>query len=276
MNCVDHTVSKEAFPISECEKCKFLFTNPIPPLSELGSYYESEDYISHSNSKKGLFNSLYQFVRLFTIKSKLQLIGKPKGQLLEIGCGTGELLHAAQKAGWKVQGVEPSENARKQAIDNYNLPILPSIEELKIEENSQDTIMLWHVIEHIPNLNEVLEKFSKWLKEDGQLIMATPNHKSWDAQHYKENWAAYDVPRHLYHYSAQSMKELGDKHKLTLIKRKGMPFDAYYVSMLSEKIKSGKVKILKGACNGLRSNLHAFFKSGEYSSMIYIMKAKKA
>lgn len=276
LQCTDHTVSRETFGISECQNCKLLITNPQPETDSLGEYYKSEEYISHTNSTKGVFNKLYQLVRKRTLRSKLNLLGKKKGQLLEIGCGTGELLSKCQEAGWITTGVEPNNDARNLAAENHSLNIQPSTDKLKIEAKSLDRIMLWHVLEHIPNLNETLEQLSLWLKEDGKLLVAVPNPNSWDAKHYKEEWAAYDVPRHLSHFTRHSLETLLSQHNLSIKQIKPMWFDAFYVAMLSEKIKTGKIRFFKGALIGLLSNLIAASKTREFSSLIYIIEHRNA
>lgn len=273
--CIDDTVSREKFPICKCEKCAFLFTNDIPESKDQGKYYQSEEYISHSNSNKGLFNKLYKLVRLITLRQKINLLGKKKGLLLEIGSGTGELLAACQTKGWKCTGVEPEEKARLQALKNYGLELAKTSEKIDFAENSIDRIMLWHVLEHIPNLQETLGCFKRWLKKEGELLIAVPNHKSWDAKFYQENWAAYDVPRHLYHFEKNTMSLLLSQHNLEIAKIKPMLFDAFYVSILSEKIKCGQKRLVKGAIIGLISNLFAFFGNNEFSSQIFIIKHKK-
>ena len=275
LTCVDDTVSRETFPISKCEKCAFLFTNDIPKSEELGKYYQSEEYISHSNSSKGLFNKLYKLVRSISLKNKVNLLGKETGQLLELGSGTGELLAACQAKGWKCIGVEPEKKARLQANKNHKLELAETSEKIDLAENSLDRIMLWHVLEHIPNLQESFRSFKHWLKKEGELLIAVPNHKSWDAKYYQENWAAYDVPRHLYHFNKSSMRRLLEQHGLEIAKIKPMWFDAFYVAILSEKIKDGEKKMIRGAIIGLISNLIAFFGNQEFSSQLFIIRHKK-
>ena len=276
LNCVDDTVSRETFPISKCKKCSFLFTNNTPKNENIGKYYESDEYISHSNSNKGLFNKLYKLIRFITLKQKVNLLGKEMGVLLEFGSGTGELLAACRAKGWKCIGVEPEEKARRQAYINHKLELVETSDKVELAENSIDKIMLWHVLEHIPNLQEVLVNFKRWLKKEGELLIAVPNHKSWDAKYYQESWAAYDVPRHLYHFDKNSMSKLLSQHNLEITKIKPMWFDAFYVSILSEKIKYGKKKLIKGAIIGFLSNMQAFFGSHEFSSQIFIIKHKNS
>ena len=273
--CVDDTVSRETFPISKCEHCAFLFTNNTPKNDDLWQYYQSEEYISHSNSSKGLFNKLYKLIRSITLRQKVNLLGKNPGVLLELGSGTGELLAACQAKGWRCVGVEPEEKARTQAQKNHKLELVDTSEKIELDKNSIDRIMLWHVLEHIPNLKETVGNLKNWLKKDGEILIAVPNHKSWDAKYYQECWAAFDVPRHLYHFDTKSMTELLSQNDLEITKIKGMWFDAFYVSMLSEKIKTGRPKLIKGAIVGLLSNLYAFFGGKEFSSQIFIIKHKK-
>ena len=274
-NCIDDTVSRETFPICKCDECAFLFTNNTPERESLGEYYQSDEYISHSNSNKGLFNKLYKLVRKITLKQKVNFLGKEIGVLLEFGSGTGELLAACKEKGWECIGVEPEEKARRQAYKNHKLELTDTSEKIELVENSIDRIMLWHVLEHIPRLKETVGKIKHWLKKDGEILIAVPNHKSWDAKFYKENWAAYDVPRHLYHFDKNSMSLLLSQHNLEITKIKPMWFDAFYVSILSEKIKSGRKRLIKGAIIGLLSNLYAFFLNKEFSSQLFIIRHKK-
>ena len=274
IKCTDHTVSKETFSIVTCNNCNLKFTNPRPKTENLGEYYMSDEYISHTNSSKGVFNSMYQLIRKITIKNKVSLLGNKKGNLLEIGSGTGNLLNECKKNGWKTRGVEPSVDARKIARENYGLNLFAEIDELKLKPKSQDRVMLWHVLEHISELKQTLEKVKGLMKNDGKLIIAVPNHLSFDAKHYKENWAAYDVPRHLYHFQEESMKELLKKWNLEITEKKPMLFDAFYVSMLSEKIRSGNKNPIKAITIGMTSNIYSFLFNKEYSSLIYIAKKR--
>ena len=272
MNCIDHTVSKETFGIVKCNACKLLFTNPRPKIEDLGKYYDSKEYISHTSNKKGWFNTLYQIARLVNIQSKLTIIGNKRGKLLEIGSGTGELLNACKKAGWITTGVEPSEIARSNAKKNLDLNLIENINNINLENKSQDVIMMWHVLEHVPNLKETIQKINSLLKDTGKLIIAVPNHKSYDAKHYKESWAAYDVPRHLSHFSKDTMASTLKSGGFKIEETKPMWLDSLYVSMLSEKIKTGHKNPLIAITIGLTSNLKALLHTKEYSSLIFIAK----
>ena len=276
LTCKDYTVSKEEFTIVTCDGCGFKFTNPRPSNEVLGNYYKSEDYISHSNTKKGIIFQLYHAVRNYTLKKKIQLVSKhvSRGIILDYGCGTGMFLKVCQDAGWRSFGMEPDEGAAKIAAQ-MGLTVFP--DKIKINEytNSQkfDAITLWHVLEHVTDLADTLNFFKARLNPNGVLIIAVPNHTSFDAEHYKEFWAAYDVPRHLYHFHQETIQQLLSGYDFKLIDTKPMKFDSFYVSMLSEKYKTGSIKYIKAFSNGLRSNMRAN-SAKEYSSVIYVFKKK--
>jgi 2-polyprenyl-3-methyl-5-hydroxy-6-metoxy-1,4-benzoquinol methylase len=271
--CKDHTVSGEKFKIVECKDCGFVFTNPIPDEKYIIKYYKSEDYISHSDTKKGLVNMAYHQVRKITLREKLHLINSlsKKEILLDIGCGTGYFLNSCKEDGWEVEGTEPDPDARKIAEAQIKSEVSESIFS-KSNYESYNIITMWHVLEHVHKLNESMERISRLLKKDGKLIIAVPNCKSYDATIYKENWAAYDVPRHLYHFTADSMDKLLKKHNFKMIKKEPMKFDAFYVCMMSEKYKNGSA--IKGILKGLISNLKSG-KEKNYSSVIYIAEKTK-
>lgn len=274
MQCVDHTVSKNTFSIVSCNQCDLKFTNPRPKDEDLHKYYESDEYISHTNDTKGWFNILYQLARKLNIKSKIKVIGNTKGSILEIGSGTGELLAACKKIGWDTTGVEPSLKARESANNKLNIDLKQSLADTKLENKSKDIIMMWHVLEHIPSLNETLTQIKNILKDDGKLIIAVPNHKSYDAKKYQNNWAAYDLPRHLLHFDRATMKNTLNNIGFEIVQTRPMLIDPIYISMLSEKIKTGKRNPTKSIYIGLISNLKAFFGTKEYSSIIYIAKKR--
>ena len=275
LSCVDYTVSKEMFQIFKCENCSFKFTNPRPAANEIGKYYQSQDYISHSNSKKGILNKLYQSIRKITISQKLNIIKKyvSRGTLLDVGCGTGEFLNFCKTQGWHTSGIEPDNNARIYAKETYGLTIHDEDFIKIIPAKSFDVISLWHVLEHVYNLNDRIVDLKQIVKDSGLIIIAVPNNTSLDANYYKEYWAAYDLPRHLYHFTQQTLTQLFEKHGLKLIKTLPMRFDSFYVSMLSEKYKTGKINYGKAILKGLSSNLNAALKKeNNYSSLIYIFQ----
>lgn len=272
LQAVDYTVSHEKFTIVACQNCNFQFTNPIPEIEKIGDYYKAESYISHSSTNKGLINKLYQIVRKHTLKQKVKLVKRPaKGNaLLDIGAGTGHFLNACTQAGLNALGLEPDKDARSFAEKTFNANIKPLDELHQLPDSSRDIITLWHVLEHVYNLRLDLDKITKILKPDGTLVVAVPNRSSFDAKLYGEFWAAYDLPIHLYHFIPDDITRLFAQYDMEIQEMIPMKFDAYYVSMLSEKYRGGNT--VKAFWNGWRSNLKA--KNGSYSSQIYILKKK--
>ncbi|WP_400192771.1 class I SAM-dependent methyltransferase [Hymenobacter sp. B81] len=269
----DHSVSHESFAIVQCAGCGLLLTNPRPDAEHIGRYYESEDYVSHSDTNKGLTNRLYQLARVYTLRRKVSLVNKQaprRGRLLDYGCGTGHFLAACQQAGWQVAGVEPSPVARAQAQQRTGQPISAAdLSELAPE--SFDAITLWHVLEHVHELNATLKQLVRLLKPDGVLIIAVPNADSPDAQYYREQWAAYDVPRHLYHFTPATLGKLLRKHHVPVRQTLPLMLDAYYVSLLSERYRAERNAGLLAAFKaGYHSNRQAAQHGGQYSSLIYV------
>jgi 2-polyprenyl-3-methyl-5-hydroxy-6-metoxy-1,4-benzoquinol methylase len=267
----DYSVSKETFDLYHDETLDMLITYPQPSLENLGKYYESEDYISHTDNKRSLFEKLYHFIKSIALKSKLNLINSlqpNKGRILDIGAGTGDFLSVAKNDGWQTIGVEPSDRAKAIAI-NKGVSFVEQTSEL--ENHSFDVISMWHVLEHVPDLDKQIKELKRLLKPTGTLIIAVPNFKSFDAKHYGKFWAAYDVPIHFWHFSKTAIQLLFEKEEIKLEKVSPMKFDSFYVSLLSEKYKSGKMNFIKAFFIGLQSNWKAR-KDFEYSSHIYILK----
>jgi len=277
LKCKDHTVSRETFSLMLDPNSDMLITFPKPGDSELMKYYESEDYISHTDSKKSILDKVYQIVKNITIRQKVKLINSQAGSdksILDIGCGTGDFLYACKNGGWKVKGIEPNDKARNLALKKMNSEsfLVKDIQDLLInEKEAYDVITMWHVLEHIPNLDNYISNLKQLLKPKGTLIIALPNYKSHDAVYYKTFWAAYDVPRHLWHFSRKSIKYIFKKNYFNVSKIIPMKFDAFYVSLLSEKYKSGKSNPIQAFYRGFVSNLKAR-RTGEYSSLIYFIK----
>ena len=265
----DYFYSKESFDLLYDEDLDILVTSPIP--ENLDYYYNSDEYISHTDGKRDLISKVYNCVKKNQLlkKAKLIEVHSSKGRrLLDVGAGTGDFLNIMNSRNWIVEGVEPSKQARAKAIAkgiqlNENLSSTIT--------NKYDAITLWHVLEHLPNLKDDIKLLSNILDKDGVLIIALPNYRSWDAKEYQEHWAAYDCPRHLWHFSQQSIISLFKPYGLKLIAMKPMLYDAYYISLLSERYKTGTSNYLRAVLNGTRSNINGFFNK-QYSSQIYILK----
>ncbi|MCF6181847.1 class I SAM-dependent methyltransferase [Lutibacter sp.] len=272
LSCKDYLVSNEKFDLVYNKELDMLETTPVPSLDKLSSYYKSEEYISHTDASKTIFDKVYQLVKKINIKHKLNVINllpKEEKKLLDIGCGTGDFLVACKKNNYKIFGVEPNEKANKIATKKIGESVYKNLDD--INESKFDVITLWHVLEHVPNLDDYILKIKSLLKPNAILIIAVPNFKSFDANYYKQYWAAFDVPRHLWHFSKKSVQSIFLKHQINLVKILPMKFDAYYVALLSEKNKSKKSNFIKAFFVGCWSNFKAI-RSKEYSSLIYVLK----
>ena len=240
----DYTVSQVTFQVFECADCTLRFTQDIADEANIGKYYQSENYISHSDTHEGIINKLYHYVRSITLRNKYKIVctqtKKTTGSLMDIGAGTGAFANFMKTAKWTVTGLEPDITARTVAYNKFQLELKSPAELFNLPENSFDAITMWHVLEHVHNLDGYMNAFGKLLKQEGKLFIAVPNYTSYDASVYKEYWAAYDVPRHLYHFSPTSIKLLANKHNLNVIAIKPMWYDSFYISMISEQYKNRK------------------------------------
>lgn len=269
----DYTTSGKDFNIVQCTKCSFIITNPRPDKSEIGEYYKSESYISHTGGSNNLIDRIYLFARSRSLKQKRKLIEgySEKAHLLDYGCGTGEFLNECIQHGWNGNGIEPSPEARSKAQKLNRTTIYSDLSQ--VTENQYNAITLWHVLEHVHELNSTLQKLTQSLAANGTVFIAVPNPASWDASKYGKHWAAYDVPRHLWHFSKENMTQLLGNHSLKVKNIIPMTLDSYYVSLLSEQYKKPKQTKIKtyllGFINGLVSNSKASQKIN-HSSLIYV------
>ena len=269
----DFFLTQEQFSIYQCADCKYAFTYPIPQQENLIHYYDSNKYLSHTASEIGFLNSLYQILRSINLRRKEKLIKtfSDGGELLDIGCGTGEFLNYCRNKNWSVTGVEPNAKARNFAIDSYSIKVYKEEELPTLKNHTFDIITLWHVLEHVPDFNQRIIQLKELIKPEGTIVLGLPNFDSPDANKYGRYWAGLDVPRHLHHFSQKSITKLAQVHNLKLIKSIPMTMDAYYVSLLSEKYLKNRIPIFKAAINGFKSN-RAAAKTNNYSSMIFILK----
>lgn len=267
----DFSVSKEKFELYLDETYQLLKTEPVPELDKLGSYYESPEYISHTDSKKTFFDKVYQIVKSKAIQNKFKIledVHPTKGLLLDIGCGTAEFLVEGNNRGWTTLGLEPNQDARQLGIDK-GITMIDSLD--NISDHSVDAITMWHVLEHVVNLDEQIKSLQRILKKGGTLLIAVPNFNSYDAKYYGKHWAAFDVPRHLWHFSQSSIPLLFNPYHFELVETYPMLFDSFYVSLLSEQYKTGKKNWFKAFSIGLKSNIEAR-NNLEYSSLIYYLR----
>lgn len=319
----DFSVSKETFELLLDDRIDLLVTNPRPNKEDLAKYYDTEDYISHTDRKRSITDRVYGFVKKITLNHKLEMLDAfdiQEKTILDIGCGTGDFLNVCQQAGWNVTGIEPSGKARNKALaklrkDTYvysdvhaffeddfagevkDFDYKQSYKQTKLYHHSEyelknvedevlkfkedytpehktyqfDVITMWHVLEHVHDLDKYIYRLKQLLKPGGVLVIAAPNYKSYDAEFYQEHWAGFDVPRHLWHFSQTAIHRLFSTEFMKVVKTVPMKFDAFYVSLLSEQYKNGKKNFFKAIYRGVKSNLKAK-RTGEYSSLIYVLK----
>ena len=267
----DHLVSQASFEVWLNPATQIAQTHPRPANDQLAQYYISEEYISHGIQGKSLLDKIYGFVQTIMFVKKRKWLApylSAEKKYMDFGCGTGALVDYLQKKGWDAHGVEPSEKARNVFS---NQKIVASIED--IVEKDFDTIALWHVLEHLPDPIKKLRQLVGLLSQNGKLFIAVPNYNSWDANHYKDFWAAYDVPRHLWHFSYKGLDQLAQELNMKIVLKKALFFDALYVAYLSEKHSGKSFSLLRGIVKGLFSNANAMF-TGEYSSLLVVLEKR--
>lgn len=273
---VDHLVSQECFDVWMCGHCGFRLTQNVPDEQGIDKYYESADYISHSDTEKGLMNRLYHFARNIMLTAKAghvtRATGLRQGWLLDIGSGTGYFAHLMTEWGWTVRAIEKNSQARHFAQEHFGLKSDDEEAFNTLQDKSFDCITLWHVLEHLQHLNIMGDKFYRWLKDDGALLIAVPNNASTDASHYGADWAAWDVPRHLWHFSPATMQLFAQKHGFKIIKTIPMPLDGFYVSMLTEQYLGHKMSFLRGFWQGACAWVSSWGRKERSSSLIYVLK----
>ncbi|MBR4392161.1 MAG: class I SAM-dependent methyltransferase [Bacteroidales bacterium] len=266
----DYFLTMEDFSVFECDHCHLLFTVPRPESDKLGSYYQSEQYFSHQENKTGLIPRIYEIVKSFNIRRKIKLAtaNLQIGSALDIGCGVGDFLVALQKKGWHVQGIEPSSDAKAIAQKRLGFyPLCPD-DYATLPSSSFDLITMWHVLEHVEDLHFQVDQLNRLLKPGGRLVIALPNFKSYDAYYYKAHWAAWDVPRHLNHFSSESIQSIFSESNFKSIDIQKLRWDSYYISYLSESYLHHSLPLVRGLWRGLCSNISAY-RSKQYSSLVY-------
>ena len=270
----DHSISGEDFGLIRCTDCGLVITQNHPDEESIGKYYNSEDYISHSDTKSGIVNTVYHSVRSYMLGQKRKLVAgvSDTGKLLDIGAGTGYFAAHMVDNNWEVVALEPDAGARQVARDNFNLDVHDVDHLEKLPHSTFDVVTMWHVLEHVHRLNATIHTINSVLKPNGKLIIAVPNYTARDAERYGRYWAAYDVPRHLWHFSPNAMRKLLSKHGFTVNKIRPMDFDAFYVSMLSEKYKGRGSGFVGGTFSGLGTYLSSIGNASKSSSVIYIAR----
>jgi SAM-dependent methyltransferase len=276
LSCRDHLISKETFVVCKCNKCGFVFTQDHPDESEAGKYYESEDYISHSDTKRNITDLAYQLIRRLMMNRKKRLVqgitGLSSGTILDIGCGTGHFLNSMKLAGWDIKGIEINEKARIYAESRFRIPVLTPEKIWTLSAGTYDCITLWHVLEHFYEPKEVMKEIFKLLRPEGICMIALPNNNSFDARYYGKDWAAYDVPRHLWHFNPNTFSLFSKVNNFEIRQKKKLPFDVFYISILSEKYRGAKIPFISGILKAKIFWLRSLSDSESSSSIIYILK----
>jgi SAM-dependent methyltransferase len=275
---MDHFLSLETFSLVKCSNCGFIFTQDHPDQEYIGRYYESEAYLSHSDSAKGFSNRLYRLSRSVMLRKKRELVrksaGLKKGNLLDIGSGTGHFPAEMKKAGWSVRGIEINPGARENSISRFGLDILPPEKIREFPSAEFDCITMWHVLEHLQDPFFYASEISRLLKPGGICIVALPVCDSFDARHYQEFWAAYDVPRHLWHFTPRTFRYFAEKAGFEITATRRLPIDVFYISILSEKNKGSNLSFVTGMVKGTGFAIMSLFKKNRSSSVIYCIKKK--
>lgn len=274
---VDQLVSQESFSLVECTACGCRLTQDAPDQNTASRYYQSVEYISHSNTSRGLINRIYQQVRKRTLRNKVNLVQRCTalytGHVLDVGSGAGAFVAALRKSGWRADGLEPDPKARQVAQTDFGISLLDIDQLFVLPSASFDAITLWHVLEHVHDLNGYMQQFQRLLKPGGRLLMALPNPTSWDAHYFGHWWAAYDVPRHLYHFSPLSVRTLAKRHQFHVASIRPMWYDAFYIALLSHQNQRGGSRWPASFFVGMISNFKALLNPERGSSLIYELRS---
>ncbi len=274
----DHLVSGESFIIRRCDACGFVFTADPPNEKDIGSYYISEDYISHSDKKQSITEYLYHLARRWMLRRKYRLVAAAtrmdSGTLIDIGSGTGYFASYMQKKGWNVTGIELNEQARNYSVSMFGIKALAPEAIKDIPDRSADCITFWHVIEHLYDPAGWLNEVKRILRDDGKCIIALPNLDSADARWFGNRWAALDVPRHLWHFTPATLIRFAGDHGFTCSKIRTLPLDVFYISSLSYRNSGCKLSLLRGIFTGTLLTINSIFRKNSASSLIYELSKK--
>jgi 2-polyprenyl-3-methyl-5-hydroxy-6-metoxy-1,4-benzoquinol methylase len=277
-SCSDFWVSKENFDIAVCHNCGLGYTVNAPSESEIGRYYQHADYVSHSDTREGIFFKVYHAVREYMLGRKRKMVEQSvRGKsLLDVGAGTAYFISHMQTNGWQVEGVEPDAGARANALNNSGINLKAKLEEVASENQTFSAITMWHVLEHVHQPETYFQTFRKLLSSDGRLIIAVPNHSSFDAGFYGKHWAAWDVPKHLWHFTPAAMYQFAQNNGFEVESKRMLPFDPFYIAMLSEKIAGNFwLSYTRGPLVGLVSFLMGVINKDKASSVVYTLKMKE-
>lgn len=276
--CTDHLVSHGQFELYKCHSCGFVFTRKYPEEEQIGRYYDSSGYVAHDDKAPGIVNRIYEVVRKIMLRKKRKLVteitGLAGGRVLDIGCGTGYFAFAMKEAGWIAEGIEPNLKARDHCKTNFGINVIDPSAINSLPSEQYDCITFWHVLEHLHDPSGYASEVQRLLKPGGVCITALPNSSSYDSDFYGKNWAGFDVPRHLWHFTPETIDLFASKTGFVINGKKRLPFDVFYISVLSEKHKGVVFPLLKGMARGSWFALKACIRPDKNSSLIYIMKRR--
>jgi ubiquinone/menaquinone biosynthesis C-methylase UbiE len=276
MECRDHFLSGELFSLFKCSSCRFVFTQDYPEQEAIGKYYESDEYLSHNDNSQGVSGRIYRYVRNFMLLRKRAIIknttGLKTGTILDIGSGSGHFAATMKDAGWQVKGIELNDKARNSSVLKFGLDVINPKDISTLKSASFDCITLWHVLEHFHEPYEYFAEIMRLLKPGGICVTALPNCNSYDAEYYREYWAAYDVPRHLWHFTPSSFSIFADKTGFRIEKTLTLPADVFYISFVSEKYKRSSSPFIRGVIRAKFYAIRALFQKDKSSSVIYILR----
>ncbi len=207
--------------IVKCRSCGLVYLYPRPSEKEIGEYYrksyfenENDIGVAHPHTQQEIQQGVNRHL------GQVDSLKRKPGRLLEIGCGNGLFLKAAQTQGWDVLGVEISKWASEYASERLGIRVLSGkLDEVELEKDYFDVVALFHCLEHHLNPLNTLRRVRELLKSDGMLVIALPNINSIDRICYGKKWRGYRMPFHLYHFSTKTLTKMLNKAGFKVVRR---------------------------------------------------------
>ena len=275
-DCTDHAVSNETYSLQRCGSCGLIFTIAPPDSQDKQTYSKLDQELNRADNPRKRLDRLYYYARILNIRRKIRLIERltrvSSGKLLNYGAKSGYFSSRMTDRGWKVTSLEEYHEQRIFSLEMFHHRMMDIDEIDSLPPGSFDAVTLWHTLEHQEDPHTLIEKLIRLLKPNGLLFAAVPNTDSLDAAWYGSQWAAWDVPRHLLHFNTTSMIRFGLAHNLVLMHHERMPFEAFYIPMLSEKFKGNRHPIITGAVRGLKFWHKTNTDREKSSSIVYVFR----
>ena len=214
------------YQIQRC-RCGMISTNPRLDFEELSDHYKNKNY-HPQNRENRIFNCFYRIAQIFNNRSKKKLIQKYhcKGFLLDYGGGDGQFCRYMSRNNWNTHIYEPY-----LKISGIKGGFVSDKKEVK--SGFYDVISMFHSLEHIYDLDDAFSLISRSLIEKGVLIVSVPNYNAAERPWFKSKWIAYDVPRHVHHFTIESIKKILDKYGFEIIDYRPMYIDTIYNIIMS-------------------------------------------